>query len=166
MDQAVKFINKTEGRDKFCKAIQYASRFTAYKLAGQNAEVAARFVGLMNGMKNARKLFRLFKTFNELHKIRALLGKKDLNQKVILALLTRLAFGVYWVFDNLQVLSAVKFLKYDPKQMGKYGATAWFSGLVLSVIGSVISLAEISEKENGLKVKKISKEVQDELEKC
>ena len=166
MDQAVKFINKTEGRDKFCKAIQYASRFMAYQTKGSNDELHARFAGLMNGMKNARKLFRLFKTFNELHKILALMGKKDMNQKVVLALITRTAFAIYWIFDNLQVLSAVKFLKFDPKQMGKYGAMAWLAGLILSNIGSLMNLAEISKKEKGLSQKKGSKEVTEELEKC
>ena len=57
------------------------------------------------GMKDARKLFRLFKTINECHKIIELLKKKDdddLNK--ILVILQRAFFGLFWFFDNLVIL--------------------------------------------------------------
>ena len=56
-------------------------------------------------MKDARKLFRLFKTINECHKIIELLKKKDdddLNK--ILVILQRAFFGLFWFFDNLVIL--------------------------------------------------------------
>ena len=37
-----------EGRDKFCKAVQYASRFLAYNLKDSNDDLAERFKGLMS----------------------------------------------------------------------------------------------------------------------
>ena len=74
-----------EGRDKFCKMIQYASRFIKYNAQGKNENVHKAFDGLFGklflflcsltelfaiaNMGTARKLFRLFKSFNEYVKI-------------------------------------------------------------------------------------------------
>ena len=66
--------------------------------------------------------------------------------------------GLYWIFDNLQVLTAVKVLNLDGKKMGKYGALFWLIGLVLTVVTSVIKLAELAEKEAALKSKDQSQE--------
>lgn len=54
MDQTIAFLNQTgkhfehfltniEGRDKFCKAIQYASRIIKYQQSGKNDKLAAKF---------------------------------------------------------------------------------------------------------------------------
>lgn len=70
-------------------------------------------------MKNARKLFRLFKTLNEYQKIQTLLknpGGDDF--KLYVNILQRLAFFFYWVFDNLNILGSIKFLNVDPKKYG------------------------------------------------
>ena len=103
-------------------------------------------------------MFRLGKTYNEYRKITELLNKGELDGKRILAVATRAFMAAYWIFDNLQVLSSVKFLKYDPKEIGKKAATFWFIGLILSVVGSVIKLAELAEKEAGLKKKELTPE--------
>jgi hypothetical protein len=53
-----------EGRDKFCKAIQYACRFLKYQYAQKGDKVMEKKVdALFGAMRDARKLFRLFKTF-------------------------------------------------------------------------------------------------------
>ena len=48
--------------------IQYASKFIKYQ-AANNANIASAFGGLGDNMSVARKLFRLFKFFNEYVKI-------------------------------------------------------------------------------------------------
>lgn len=63
------FLNQTEGRDKVCKMIQYASRFIKYQATGNNETVQKAFDGLFQNMSTARKLFRLLKSFNEYVKI-------------------------------------------------------------------------------------------------
>ena len=79
-------LMSVEGRDKFCKMIQYASRFIKYNAQGKNENVHKAFDGLFSkfdyfvtepllllftiaNMGTARKLFRLFKSFNEYVKI-------------------------------------------------------------------------------------------------
>mmetsp|Transcript_17445 Transcript_17445/g.19600 ORF Transcript_17445/g.19600 Transcript_17445/m.19600 type:complete len:225 (+) Transcript_17445:19-693(+) len=154
MNKLVAFTNKTEGRDKFCKAIQYASRYLKWYLEGKdNEDLKGRFTGLFNNMKVARKLFRLFKSVNEYKKIMDILSKKEVTQVDMLNAASRVCFLMYWVFDNLVVLSAVKFIKYDPKQLNKYGALWWFMGLVLGQAVAFIKLSELAQEEAGIRKK-------------
>lgn len=70
LDRTIAWLNKTEGRDKFCKAIQYAARILKHRATLEgNKESALKFDGLFVGMRNARKLFRLFKSMNEYQKL-------------------------------------------------------------------------------------------------
>lgn len=109
-------------------------------------------------MKTARKLFRLFKSINEYHKFLDFISKKELTQVDMLNAASRIAFLLYWFFDNLTVLSSVKFIKYDAKQMNKYGSFWWFVGLVLGQAVSVIKLSELTQQEAALKRKEKNEE--------
>jgi len=116
-------------------------------------------------MKIARKLFRLFKSINEYQKITAILNKGNLSQADTLNALSRLAFLLYWFFDNLTVLGAIKFLNLDPKQMNKYGAFWWLIGLVLGQAVSFIKLSEIAAEESKLHKQEKSDATKKELMK-
>lgn len=109
-------------------------------------------------MKTARKLFRLFKSVNEYHKIISILSKKDLSQIDMLNAASRLAFLLYWLFDNLTVLASVKFLNLDAKQMNKYGAFWWFVGLCLGQAVCLIRLSELAAEEAALRSKEADEE--------
>ena len=116
-------------------------------------------------MKTARKLFRLFKSVNEYKKIMEILGKGKLSQTDTLNALSRLAFLLYWFFDNLTVLASVKFLNLDAKQMNKYGAFWWFVGLVLGQAVCFINLADIASEEAKLRKQERSETTTKELQK-
>jgi len=65
---------------------------------------------LLENMGVARKLFRLFKSFNEWVKIKEFMNNKTLPEfDKYLSIATRLAFLIYWIFDNLAVLAKIKF---------------------------------------------------------
>lgn len=125
---------------------------------GQNDDLYKRFNGLFDHMKNARKLFRLFKSVNEYHKVVGLLGKANPSQIDMLNAASRVAFGLYWFFDNLTVLGTVKFLDVDAKQMNKYGAFWWFVGLVLGQAVSILTLSELAHQEAQLRKKERDEE--------
>jgi hypothetical protein len=112
-------------------------------------------------MKTARKLFRLFKTINEYKKFQDIISKGNLSQVDILNALSRIAFGLYWFFDNLVALGSVKFLNVDVKQMNKYGAFWWLIGLVLGQAVAAINLSELAGEEAKLR----SKERNDDTKK-
>lgn len=91
-------------------------------------------------MRDARKLFRLFKTINEAKKIKDLLKQQPTVDNT-LNILVRGFFGVYWLFDNLNILSKIKILQHNPKKMGKYGATFWLLALLTNLILLIRNLA-------------------------
>ncbi|KAL4493142.1 hypothetical protein ABPG72_003227 [Tetrahymena utriculariae] len=167
MNRTIAWINKTEGRDKFCKAIQYASRFLKWHFTNtENKELATRFNGLFNGMKDARKLFRLFKTINEIQKIQELLNKKD-NDEINKALniLVRAFFGLYWYFDNLVILKSVNFIKGDPKPDNKKGSTCWLIALLLSIAQNIRNLLKNFTEELNLSKQVFENQVEQENSK-
>ena len=86
-------------------------------------------------MKDARKLFRLFKSVNEIQKIIELVKKQDNDElNKALNILCRFFFGLYWYFDNLVILKTVKFIQGDHKPDGKNGSTCWLLGLICNHI--------------------------------
>jgi peroxin-11B len=153
-----------EGRDKFCKAIQYGSRILKWYFEGNNEDLNKRFGGLFEGMKTARKLFRLFKTLNEYHKFMEIVGKGSLDQIALLNAASRVAFGLYWIFDNLSILSSVKFLGYDAKQMNKYGSFWWFVALVLGQAVALLTLADLATEEAQLRKKEKNEDTKKQLD--
>ena len=123
-------------------------------------ETAARFKALFVGMRDARKLFRLFKSINELEKLMALLSKPPANMDefdLILNIGARLGFGLYWLFDNLQILSQVKMINKQPADFAKPAMFFWWCGNVFNFIAAIKKLQAIA-KEVGLKRELIAKD--------
>eukprot|EP01017_Pseudomicrothorax_dubius_P014885 TRINITY_DN1738_c0_g1_i1.p1 TRINITY_DN1738_c0_g1~~TRINITY_DN1738_c0_g1_i1.p1 ORF type:complete len:226 (-),score=46.99 TRINITY_DN1738_c0_g1_i1:122-799(-) len=91
---------------------------------------------LLVSMRDARKLFRLFKSLNEYQKILASLSKKGQEDEIELFLDVsgRLSFLFYWLFDNLNILSSIKFIKRDPKPYAKIGSSFWFLALLIALV--------------------------------
>lgn len=99
-------------------------------------------------MRDARKLFRLFKSVNEAHKILEILNKGGADQlEVALNLLNRFAFLLYWIFDNIAILGSIKFLSVDSKKNSKYGAFFWFWALIFSLITAFKKMSELNNRE-------------------
>jgi peroxin-11B len=99
-------------------------------------------------MRDARKLFRLFKSLNEYHKITQLLTKMEEDELAFyLNILNRLGFMGYWFFDNLQVLSKINFLKLDSAKNGKIASLFWFFALIFSLILDARNFVRYSQDE-------------------
>lgn len=111
---------------------------------------------MIEEMSKARKLFRLFKWLFEYEKVRKLLtkppadldeidiilGKKKNNQAIV----TRLFFAGYWIFDNLVIISTIKLLKRDPAIFKKPAGSFWFLALLVNLIANLRILKK-SEKQ-------------------
>jgi len=165
MDSLVAFSNQTEARDKFCKAIQYSARILQWYLKGKNDDAAKRFTSLFTSMRDARKLFRLFKSLNEYHKILQFLKEKGGDPiKQSLNILSRSSFMLYWFFDNLNILGHIKFIDIDAKKMGKNGMFFWFLALVFSLILYSFELVGILQYEMKILNERINFEDQKDYE--
>ena len=156
------------------------SRFIKFQAAGNNDVVAKAFGGLLgkqclnnlsedskmkfltslplfyaDNMSVARKLFRLFKSFNEYVKIQVIRGGKLPAFEKNLQILARIAFAFYWLFDNLSVLIKVKFLtNFELKQMARRASKCWLLGIILSIICALIELQKATSREGQILISK------------
>lgn len=100
----------------------------------------------VENMTVSRKLFRLFKWLNEYVQIRKLLASDYSKIDKCLYILTKMAFFMYWVFDNLGILIKVKFLRV-PIQLNNINRRAsqfWLIGLTLVIIHTIRNLMNVS----------------------
>ena len=63
----------------------------------------------------------------------------------VLAILTRAFFGIYWIYDNLNILSKIKIIDKDSKPYAKTGAFFWLLALLTNLI-SVVREIILNEK--------------------
>ena len=102
-------------------------------------------------MSVARKLFRLFKSFNEYVKITVISKGKAPDFEKNLQILARIAFMFYWLFDNLAVLIKVKFLTgFELPKMARRASKCWLAGIWLSILVALIELYKASTKQSKL----------------
>lgn len=79
-----------------------------------------------------------------------LLGKADgmAIHKLILALIPRVAFFFYWIFDSLIVLTKIKFLTgTDLKWLTHKWASLWQIANLTGILGALVELFEIGQEE-------------------
>lgn len=139
MNSLIAFSNKTEGRDKLCKALQYGSR--ALKDILQNPVARSKLNGLFIACRDARKIFRLGKSVHEYRAIVETLGNIILDRTgITLHVLARLAYFFYWIFDNLQILGTIKVLERDTVKLSRAAMTAWLIGILLTLVKLVRDL--------------------------
>ena len=73
-----------------------------------------------------------------------------------LSIATRLAFLFYWIFDNLAVLTKIKFFtSLDFANVNKWACRFWLLGLLLGLWQAVHNLLEAAKYEIKLKLEKL-----------
>lgn len=158
IDKTCSFLNLFRGKRQVlqgytvCLQVSQTSAWDEWQQrSSQEVWISVRYILWDKGnMRDARKLFRLFKTVNEAKKIQELL-RQDLTTESILNIGVRGFFGIYWIFDNLNILSKIKILSYDSKAMGKWGATFWLLALLTNLILLVKQLLANIKKTTELK---------------
>jgi len=70
----------------------------------------------------------------------------DLNLTNSLAILTRTFFGIYWIYDNLNILSKLKIFDKDPKAFAKTGALFWLLALLTNLVALVREIIQNEKK--------------------
>ena len=92
-------------------------------------------------MSKARKLFRLCKSVNEYHKLIKFLDDcSDGLPILVLGVITRVGLFVFWLFDNLQILSMINFIKGNPDSFKKVGMTGWLLALLATLISEILKV--------------------------
>ncbi len=82
--------------------------------------------------------------------------KKEVLEN-ILEVFSRLGFSVFWLSDNISVLSSLKILNYDVKLFNKLAAFGWFVGLVFGICKNMVETYKlhIENRQNKVKFFKI-----------
>lgn len=69
-------------------------------------------------------------------------------EDLILNVITRMGFLLYWIFDNLAILSKIKIIDMNTKELAKKGSTFWFIALlstfILTIKNILINLQKMS----------------------
>jgi hypothetical protein len=144
MDKVIAFSNKTEARDKFTKAIQYISKLFAWALAEKDKSLHKKFSDLSSMAKESRKIFRLFRSLQEVknitEKLRDLLIKKH-KTPILLEIMSRIGYLIYWVFDNFYLLASVKIIKSNSAtHFSKVAHMGWLFGILWAILKNLYEL--------------------------
>jgi len=149
----VKFLNQTEGRDKFSKLMQNVAKMLAH--VSTEKTTADQMSNLAKNTADARKIFRLGKWLSEYVKLQEILkstGNKNADSYALsVQFASRLFFAGYWVYDNLVILRKIKVLQSgDLKSLSKRAAFFWTLGLLTGILLELYKLQKNLEKEKVL----------------
>jgi peroxin-11B len=144
MEKIIAFSNKTEARDKFTKAIQYSAKILAWSLLNVDKSYYKRFNDLYLMARDSRKIFRLFKSVQEIKtindKMKDLLWKSE-KFPTLCEICSRIGFLIYWVSDNFFILSSVKMLNVGDMYNFSYIAhLGWLIGILWALVKNLYEL--------------------------
>ncbi|KAI9284626.1 peroxisomal biogenesis factor 11 [Umbelopsis sp. AD052] len=145
VDQILKYLNTTNGREKLYRTIQYFSRFYAWHLFRQGAskETVARWNGLKTNLASGRKLFRLFKPI-EFGK--GAVAALNVNDSVLRATgaLRQLGYFGYFFVEMFVYLHQVGFITLqNHKKISDLGFKFWAAALAFSVSNGLYKLKQV-----------------------
>ena len=81
LEKTANILNSYEGRDKLSKILQFSSRLIQWYYTNKLGQIekGKNYGNLSKSFLDARKLFSLLKSFNELEKFISILSKCNLN---------------------------------------------------------------------------------------
>lgn len=167
MERLLLFLSQTECRDKVLKVMAYLANLL--RAISSNKEVEERLAGVFLAARDARKVFRLGKSLNELHSILSISRSSELTHSdKTYHILSRAGFMVYWLLDNIYILSLYDIIVFDYSPLSKWQNGAWFIALLLALVLNLRNLLKSFTEEAMLKDTAVGKmterEVADKLD--
>lgn len=140
-------ITNLEGRDKLCKILQYVCRLLATYYEKIDDYKQLMFDSLFRKISNnlesvrqARKLFRIFKSIDEYQAIIHLIFYGEEEISTLFKILSKLLYFFYWIFDNLSVAAKIKLFKLNWKKFHQIGLKLRFMALIVSIFTFVYQI--------------------------
>lgn len=130
------FTGKYDGRDKFAKVMQFATKFVAYHmlLRDPKNELAIKLSNFDKTIGTARKGMRLGKPIEMYPKLMVALGKDLPMQTLAMEVITNVGMAFRWFYDNLAFLEKAKVL--TPNNYGvtsnKFRSVAGFFYIIMT----------------------------------
>jgi|LakMenEpi03Aug12_release.lakeMendotaPanAssembly.Ray.scaffolds.fasta_scaffold560720_1 hypothetical protein len=139
MERIIEFTKKPDSKDKLCKLLMYISR--SIKALSSSRNVVESMDGLRRGLRDGRRVFRLLKTIEELHKLNLLIGTPYQDRLLKFYKYVSLAcYAIYWVFDSWAILISLRVISGQYKHTTRIGYSFKFFGLVFSLLEQLRSL--------------------------
>ena len=137
----------SDGRDKLCKVIQYGSRVLMAQSKASNKESYLMYKTLFKNFRDSRKIFRLLKFVNEIQTIMKSIGKNEDGDPVdqVIFVASRVGFMLYWLFDNLLILSKLKVLKSNSQTFMKPSMFFWWLGVTFTLARTLRRLQQLKD---------------------
>jgi hypothetical protein len=143
-------LQLSSGRDKFCALLQGYAKFASAALALPDSERHFTYRGVEDSLSDGRKIFRLFKEFREVYKVRR--GFHRMQEGIAshgcvsipavcgtMDVLGHSASFFYYLFDNMLWAASVGLLR--TKEIPKWQIGMWKGlrrdGKVISSLGGV-----------------------------
>ncbi|KYQ91576.1 transmembrane protein [Tieghemostelium lacteum] len=155
LDNLIKFLSLTSGKDKLAKILQYGAKLLGYMALRRSpkSDWIKVWKQLETTSGSARKVWRLGNTFAEQKKIIDLFKvARPFAPLNILAMIRQFGMYFYWVFDHLILLTNIGLHKFDTVKLGWYSSVSWFAGLLCSIIIDLNTLKQTLSQENSLKL--------------
>mmetsp|Transcript_128876 Transcript_128876/g.358827 ORF Transcript_128876/g.358827 Transcript_128876/m.358827 type:complete len:360 (-) Transcript_128876:175-1254(-) len=143
----------SSGRDKFCALMQGYAKFASAALSEADSERHWMYRGIEDSLSDGRKIFRLFKEFREVYKVRRGLNRfmEGLSESGltsspaacgVLDMLGHSASLFYYLFDNILWAASVGIVR--SKEVPRMQRKMWHgfrrNGPLLSALGGVASV--------------------------
>lgn len=84
-------------------------------------------------VKDARKIFRLFKSIIEYKQLITILLDDDDNILKIFRVLGQICFFFYWFFDNISIIYKIKLFKGNFSKLNKIASIFWLLSLIIMI---------------------------------
>jgi len=130
-----KFLSYTDGRDKLYKFAHYGAKFVGYVFATllHNQQRGDYFYNIDKTVSDGRKLLRLLKFVDEIHKLRTMDTMRETRPLFILGHIGKCVFmGLYFLFNNISWLAAHKIVDVNEKKWAKLSLYCWLFGLLFA----------------------------------
>lgn len=85
-------------------------------------------------IRQARKLFRIFKSIDEYQAIVQLVFYGEEELTTLFQVISKALYFFYWIFDNLSVAGKVKLFRLDWQRLHRIGLKIRFVALLVSLV--------------------------------
>eukprot|EP00828_Plagiopyla_frontata_P041114 TRINITY_DN5767_c0_g1_i2.p1 TRINITY_DN5767_c0_g1~~TRINITY_DN5767_c0_g1_i2.p1 ORF type:complete len:228 (-),score=14.58 TRINITY_DN5767_c0_g1_i2:201-884(-) len=144
-------VYKRQGRDRICKIIQYLAQLLKWWYSTSDKAQVQRFQTIQESFLHSRKLFRLFKSIQQIPKLQSFILDKNMDKfQQMLDILTHSNYFFHFIFDNIAILSVVKVLNYQPAKFSQIAQKFWLLGIITTIISIIYQLKQLSKDFNAI----------------
>jgi peroxin-11B len=138
----LKWLKKTEGRDKLYRLVAYGSKIPIHllKTNGGDKDLIDRLSKGAKSVGQTRKLMRMFRSLEFIQDLLKAVQVKDPISRV-LTVLKSTSLAIWMLVDHYQWMGKAGYLKLEnEKRLAQIHSKAWFYGLLAGLLNEAYKL--------------------------